>query len=119
MVWGISLHYDLKSCNYNFIMDPEYLRNWMINFVDNVLLMKRYGECEVCYFGELPDKQGYTLIQKLTTSNVVLHCNTTGDCYLDVFTCSVIDNLKESVETDLFKNFQCKSLKYTKLERGD
>ena len=54
--------------------------------------MKAYGEPQVIHFGE-DDKQGYTLVQLIETSNITAHfCDDTGNFYLDVFSCKPYEN---------------------------
>ena len=54
--------------------------------------MKAYGEPQVIHFGE-GDKQGYTLVQLIETSNIVAHfCDDSGNFYLDVFSCKPYEN---------------------------
>lgn len=53
--------------------------------------MKPYGEPQIVMFGE-GNKQGYTLIQLIETSNIAGHfCEESNNAYLDVFSCKPFD----------------------------
>ncbi len=63
--------------------------------------MTAYGDPQVVHFGEAgSDKEGFTLVQLIETSNICAHfCNATKEVYLDVFSC------KEFNEQDVLKVF--------------
>jgi len=122
--WGISLHFDLHKCaNTELISNPDKLVEWCNSLVETIS-MKKYGEPAICrthHFG-VDNKEGWTLVfvQLIETSNITLtiHCNdSTADCYLDLFTCKLVDNLEYLVEQHLFQWFQCKTLSSTKINR--
>ncbi len=67
--------------------------------------MKPIGEPIIEYTaGEFPDKAGLTAIQIIVTSTIVAHfIDSTGDLYLDVFSCKEFDvNVVEDVVKQCF-----------------
>lgn len=66
--------------------------------------MKAYKEPQIQHFGE-GNKAGYTLVQLIETSNITGHfCDTTGDAYLDIFSCKEFD--KQVVRQVILEHFQ-------------
>jgi S-adenosylmethionine/arginine decarboxylase-like enzyme len=58
----------------------------------NRINMVAYGEPQVVNFGS-GNKEGYTLVQLIETSNICAHfCNDTDTFYLDVFSCKPFDS---------------------------
>ena len=65
--------------------------------------MVPYGEPQVVRFGS-GNKQGYTLVQLIETSNITAHfVEETNDMYLDVFSCK--DFRPEDVRSMVSKYF--------------
>jgi S-adenosylmethionine/arginine decarboxylase-like enzyme len=66
--------------------------------------MKAYGRPLIQHFGS-GNKSGYTAIQLIETSNIMLHaCDETGDMYLDIFSCKWFDeNVARVVVQQWFK----------------
>lgn len=86
MAWGYHLILDCYDADKNLITDPKNIEAFATTLVKRID-MKAYGEPQVIHFGE-DDKQGYTLIQLIETSNIVAHfCDDSGRFYLDVFSC--------------------------------
>jgi S-adenosylmethionine/arginine decarboxylase-like enzyme len=56
--------------------------------------MEPIGEPYIEYTAaEFPDKAGFTAVQIIVTSSIVAHfIDSTGDLYLDVFSCKEFDN---------------------------
>lgn len=53
--------------------------------------MVPFGSPQLIRFGE-DDKQGYTLVQLIETSNITGHfCESTNDAYIDIFSCKPYD----------------------------
>ncbi len=109
--WGISFHCDLDDCLLSMITDPNKLKFWMKGLVADIQ-MTAFGECQSIYFGEAPDKCGWTIHQYLTTSNITCHFCDSGKAFIDIFTCkSDIPNLKERIEQNLFHNLKPSKIK--------
>ena len=117
--WGVSFAYDIKSCDKAAITNPEILKKWIIELVDDIQMI-RHGEPIIEHFGEPgTDKQGYTIIQLITTSCLTAHFNDlTGDCYFDLFTCKCdVPNMELIIEDSLRKWFKPSSISWEKLYR--
>jgi S-adenosylmethionine/arginine decarboxylase-like enzyme len=116
--WGVSFHYDLKGCNMNIITSKEKLKEWVIDLVESIS-MERHGEAIIEHFGTPnSDLEGYTLLQLIKTSSITLHANDhTGEAYLDVFTCKIVDNIEQKIEQNIIKWFNPIHITYERLNR--
>ena len=101
MAWGYHLVLDCYDGDKDKITSAENISAFAKTLVKRIN-MKAYGEPQVIHFGE-DDKQGYTLVQLIETSNIVAHfCDDTGNFYLDVFSCKPYEN---AVVIELVKQF--------------
>ena len=101
MAWGYHLILDCYDADKTKITDAENIAAFAKTLVKRIN-MKAYGEPQVIHFGE-DDKQGYTLVQLIETSNIVAHfCDDSGNFYLDVFSCKPYEN---AVVVELVKQF--------------
>ena len=101
MAWGYHLILDCYDGDKDLITSAENIEAFAKTLVKRIN-MKAYGEPQVIHFGE-DDKQGYTLVQLIETSNIVAHfCDDTGNFYLDVFSCKPYEN---AVVVELVKQF--------------
>lgn len=90
MAWGFHLSLDCYEGDKKLVTNGENITEFAKTLVSRIN-MKAYGEPQVIHFGE-DDKQGYTLIQLIETSNIAAHfCDDTGNFYLDVFSCKPYD----------------------------
>jgi len=90
--WGYHLTLDCANCGRELIKDPRNVQD----FVDALLTridMKPIGPTHIEYTAaEFPDKAGLTAVQIIVTSTIVAHfIDSTGDLYLDVFSCKQFD----------------------------
>lgn len=93
MAWGYHLILDCYDADKKLITDAKNIAAFAKTLV-NRIDMKAYGEPQVIHFGE-DDKQGYTLVQLIETSNIVAHfCDESGNFYLDVFSCKPYNTTK-------------------------
>jgi S-adenosylmethionine decarboxylase len=91
MAWGFHLSLDCYAGDKNLVKDGTNIATFAKTLVQRIH-MKAYGEPQVIHFGE-DDKQGYTLIQLIETSNIAGHfCDATGNFYIDVFSCKPYEN---------------------------
>lgn len=91
MAWGFHLSLDCYAGDKDLVKDGANIAAFAKLLVQRIH-MKAYGEPQVIHFGE-DDKQGYTLIQLIETSNIAGHfCDDTGNFYLDVFSCKPYEN---------------------------
>ena len=91
MAWGYHLILDCYEGDKDLISNGENITAFAKTLVKRIH-MKAYGEPQVIHFGE-DDKQGYTLVQLIETSNIAGHfCDDTGNFYIDVFSCKPYEN---------------------------
>ena len=91
MAWGYHLVLDCYNADKELITSSTNIAAFAKALVKRIN-MKAYGEPQVIHFGE-DDKQGYTLVQLIETSNIVAHfCDDSGNFYLDVFSCKPYEN---------------------------
>ena len=86
MAWGYHLILDCYEADKTKITDAKNITAFAKTLVERIDMVA-YGEPQVIHFGE-DDKQGYTLVQLIETSNICAHfCDDSGNFYLDVFSC--------------------------------
>lgn len=114
--WGYHLILDCKAGDLCCITDPGYITMFSSVLVD-AIKMKAFGEPIVQNFAHENAKTGgITLVQLIETSNITCHfVESTGDFYLDVFSCACYDI---QVVINLVQNwFNPESIKVTYLTR--
>jgi S-adenosylmethionine decarboxylase len=91
--WGYHLILDCHACDVPNIQSKENVYNWITGLV-RAIDMEPIGEPRIEYTAaEFPDKAGFTAIQVIVTSSIVAHfIDSTGDVYIDVFSCKPFDN---------------------------
>ena len=91
-LWGMSYSVDLYDCNPEIIRDADKIKEYVKILCDDVINMKRYGECQVVHFGDDPKVTGFSMTQLIETSLVSGHfANNTNAAYLDIFSCRWYD----------------------------
>jgi S-adenosylmethionine/arginine decarboxylase-like enzyme len=86
MAWGYHLILDCYDADKALITNSTNIAAFAKVLVKRIDMVA-YGEPQVVHFGE-DDKQGYTLVQLIETSNIVAHfCDESGNFYMDVFSC--------------------------------
>lgn len=97
MAWGYHMIVDAYNAPIELISSApniEVFAKTLVNRID----MKAYGEPQIIHFGD-GDKEGYTLVQLIETSNITAHFSEdTGNFYLDVFSCREYDR-EEVIKT--------------------
>jgi len=91
--WGYHLILDCSACHVPSIQSRENVYNWITGLV-RAIDMEPIGEPRIEYTAaEFSDKAGFTAIQVIVTSSIVAHfIDSTGDIYIDVFSCKEFDN---------------------------
>jgi len=113
--WGYHLMLDVKGCDREKITDAEYLSKFTKDLVERID-MTAYGEPQVVHFGTGDNIAGYSVLQLIETSNIAGHfVDSSGDMYLDVFSCKWYD--KEIVIKAINDYFQPESVKHQYFER--
>ena len=91
--WGYHLILDCHACDVPSIQSRDNVYSFIKNLVRDID-MEPIGEPYIEYTAaEFPDKAGFTAVQIIVTSSIVAHfIDSTGDLYLDVFSCKEFDN---------------------------
>lgn len=88
--WGYHLILDCSGANHASITDADNISAFAKQLVQDIDMVA-YGEPQVVRFGS-GDKQGYTLVQLIETSNICCHfVEENNTFYLDVFSCKPFD----------------------------
>lgn len=89
--WGYHLMLDCSGCNHEQITSKDNITEFAKKLVERIDMVA-YGEPQVVNFGS-GNKQGYTLVQLIETSNICAHfVEENNTMYLDVFSCKPYDN---------------------------
>ena len=84
--WGYHLIVNAGACNPESIRSKSNITAFSKALVKGIDMVA-YGAPRVVRFGS-GNKQGYTLVQLIETSNITAHfCEETNDAYLDIFSC--------------------------------
>ena len=87
-VWGKELTIDAQ-CDSKLVNDPNVLRAFLKEIVIRID-MKAYKEPQIELFGE-GALYGFSALQWIHTSNIVIHTCLDGQCYLNIFSCKTFD----------------------------
>lgn len=114
--WGYHLILDCSACDVPSIQSRENVYNWIKHLV-SAIDMEPIGEPHIEYTAaEFTDKAGFTAIQVIVTSSIVAHfIDSTGDVYIDVFSCKPFDN--DTVIASINSAFQPKKIRTNFLTR--
>ena len=89
--WGYHLMLDCSGCEIDKIKDPDNIYKFVKDLVERID-MTAHGEPIIEYLLPGESKQGYSLMQLITTSNICAHfLDLDGTAYLDVFSCKHYD----------------------------
>ena len=103
--WGYHLTLDCHDANRALIMERYNVQNFLGELV-NRIDMQPIGDPWIEYTAaDMPDKAGFTAVQIIVTSSIVAHfIDSTGDIYLDVFSCKEFNiNTVKEVVREYFK----------------
>lgn len=103
--WGYHLTLDCHDANRALIQEKYNVENFIKELV-NRIDMQPIGEPWIEYTAaEFPDKAGFTAVQIIVTSSITAHfIDSTGDIYLDVFSCKEFSiDIVKSVVQEYFK----------------
>lgn len=88
--WGHHLLLNARKCVPSTIRSRSVIEAFSHNLVKKIDMVA-YGPPQIIMFGT-GNKQGYTLVQLIETSNITGHfVEETDDMYLDVFSCKEFD----------------------------
>lgn len=89
--WGFHLLLDCSNCDAKLISDPENIKNFSRTLVKRINMIA-WDEPRVEFMLPGDVKQGHTLIQLITTSNITAHfVDHDGSAFIDVFSCQEFD----------------------------
>jgi S-adenosylmethionine decarboxylase len=84
--WGYHLILDCAGADHEAISSHDTIYNFTKELVQKIDMVA-YGEPQIVRFGS-GNKEGYTLVQLIETSNICAHFVEENDTfYLDVFSC--------------------------------
>ena len=114
--WGYHLILDCKACDVEKVKDPEHIRTFVKELV-NEIDMKAYGDPLIENFASHnPIVAGYSLLQLIETSSITGHfADSSGDAYLDIFSCKPFEI--EVAKQVIRKFFNPQKIKTTYLTR--
>lgn len=85
--WGYHLLLDCSGCNIQSIASKDNIYNFVKDLVQRID-MTAHGEPIIEYLLPGDPKQGYSLLQLITTSNISGHfMELDGTAYFDIFSC--------------------------------
>lgn len=114
--WGYHLILDCAGGIISNVSSAKIIEEFVKELVP-AIDMKAYGEPVVVHFASHSEKAaGYSLVQLIETSAITGHfSDTTGDFYLDIFSCKTFD---DSIAQEIVKKyFNPVSLRFTFLTR--
>ena len=85
MIYGNELIVDLKDCKN---ITRQSLNKFVIELC-KLIGMKRWGKCNIVYFGKDRFK-GFSIMQFITTSSILGHFTKT-EAYINIFSCKKFD----------------------------
>jgi len=90
--WGFHLLLDCEAGDKKKVADYETIHSFIKALVP-AINMVAYREPQIVHFAEHdPDKAGFSMVQLIETSSITGHfVDSTGDFYLDVFSCKDFD----------------------------
>lgn len=100
--WGYHLMVDASGCDVNLINDRDNIYNFVKQLIQDID-MTAHGEPIIEYLLPGDPKEGFSLLQLITTSNIAAHfMKLDGTAYFDVFSCKEFD---DKVALDVIENF--------------
>lgn len=90
MYWGYHLMLDISGCN-EAIKSRDIIYNFNKDLVQRIDMIA-YGEPVIKYLLPGDSKQGFSLMQLITTSNICAHfVEPDRSAYIDIFSCKIFD----------------------------
>ena len=114
--WGYHVTLDCHNANRMLIKERDNVDRFIRDLVKRID-MEPIGEPWIEYTAaEFEDKAGFTAVQIIVTSSIVAHfIDSTGDIYLDVFSCK--DFAIETVKQTTQEYFEPESIRINFLTR--
>lgn len=101
--WGYHLMLDCSGCNIQKVASRDNIYNFIKDLVPRIGMVA-HGEPVIEYLLPGDPKQGYSLMQLITTSNICAHfMELDGTAYFDIFSCKEFDiKLADSIVRQYF-----------------
>jgi len=91
MYWGYHLMLDCSGCEIDKVSDRDNIYAFVKDLVQRID-MTAHGEPVIEHLLPGDPKQGYSLMQLITTSNISAHfMEIDGTAYFDIFSCKTFD----------------------------
>lgn len=111
--WGWQMIVNISGANEN-CKNEEAIRAFNRDLCDNIQMI-RHGDPQLTYFEDLDEKNGWTLVQLIKTSSLVVHFCDNGKIFMDLFSCKEFD--KEAVLGCIQYYFHPELVEYDIIER--
>lgn len=101
--WGYHLMLDCADCDLDKVTSREQIYKFVKDLVPRID-MTAHGEPIIEHLLPEDPKQGYSLMQLITTSNICAHfMDLDGTAYIDIFSCKEFDiKLAEEIVKEYF-----------------
>lgn len=101
--WGYHLMLDCADCDLDKVTSREQIYKFVKDLVPRID-MTAHGEPIIEHLLPGDPKQGYSLMQLITTSNICAHfMDLDGTAYIDIFSCKEFDiKLAEEIVKEYF-----------------
>lgn len=109
--WGLDLAINLQSCDLGIILSEDKLTDYIVELCERID-MKRVGEPQFTYLSPSLALAGYTVVQLIETSSIVIHlCDQPQTAYFNIFSCKAYNPVMATKFTmDYFKTDECVSI---------
>ena len=112
--WGYHLMLDCSGCNLN-VSNKDSIYQFVKELIDEIDMIA-HGEPIIEHLLPGDPKQGYSLMQLITTSNICAHfMDHGGTAYIDIFSCKEFDI--ETAKTVVNKYFEPSKMRVYYLTR--
>jgi S-adenosylmethionine/arginine decarboxylase-like enzyme len=112
--WGYHLMLDCSGCNLN-VSNKDSIYYFVKELIDEIDMIA-HGEPIIEHLLPGDPKQGYSLMQLITTSNICAHfMDHGGTAYIDIFSCKEFDI--ETAKTVVNKYFEPSKMRVYYLTR--
>jgi S-adenosylmethionine decarboxylase len=113
--WGYHLMLDCSGCNLDKIADRDLIYRFTKDLVERIDMVA-HGEPIIEHLLPGDPKQGYSMMQLITTSNICAHfMELDGTAYFDIFSCKQFDI--ETAKTIVEEYFQPQKMRVNYITR--
>jgi S-adenosylmethionine decarboxylase len=113
--WGYHLMLDCSGCDIASVANRDNIYRFVKDLVERIQ-MEAHGEPVIEHLLPGDPKQGYSLMQLITTSNICAHfMELDGTAYFDIFSCKTFDI--ETAKQVVKEYFQPKKMRVNYITR--